>query len=198
MPGWQIEGLIGGRTTRFCGRSWPPVVRSTVAWTAEGRLRDLAHQRHHFGYRRLHGCTCCCGATARRRAATRSTGCIGPKVSRCASARPGDVPWASGRRSCLRCWQTRAGRSTSCTTSSPADGASGSSTWWRDTRVPARGCRHVDLRQARGPRSDGARGAAWQTADDRLRQWHGVHLERRPRDVPPIFSSILKESFPAS
>ncbi len=25
-----------------------------------------------------------------------------PKVSRCASARAGDVPWASGRRSCLR------------------------------------------------------------------------------------------------
>ena len=67
------------------------------------------------------GCTCCCAARARRPAATRSTGSIAPRVSRCASARPGDAPWASGRRSLPRCWRTRAGRSTSCTTSSPAD-----------------------------------------------------------------------------
>ena len=52
------------------------------------RLRDLAHQRHRFGYRRLHVLL---RREGRLPAATRSTGCIGPKVSRCASARPGDV-----------------------------------------------------------------------------------------------------------
>ena len=43
-------------------------------------------------------CSSCCDARARSPASTRSTGCTGPKVSRCASVRDGDAPSGCGRR----------------------------------------------------------------------------------------------------
>ena len=60
------------------------------------------------------GCLCCCDATARSRAATRSTGSIAPRVLRCASARVVGALSGPGRRLPWPCNRTPAGRSTSC------------------------------------------------------------------------------------
>ena len=92
------------------------------------RLRDLANQRRRFGYRRLFILLAAARRTLRRQPhlSALSRG----RADSSASEKLGAEPSEHVHRSWSRSGSTRAGRSTSSTTSSPLADVSASSTLW--------------------------------------------------------------------
>ena len=169
--------LVGADRTMIRYRSRRPDDAALRA-----RLRDLAHQRHRFGYRRLYVLLRRDGEAAsrnkvyrlyraeglavrKRKARRRAVGVRAPLALALLPNARWSLDFVHDQLACGRRFRIL----------NVVDDA---------TRECLLAVADTSISGKRVvPRTDGARGAAWQTADDRLRQWHRVHLERRARLV---------------